>query len=98
MRKGERAVDWWSIPHFAAGVALGMLGLGWITAAFLIVAYEFVEGGLRRVKLQDGGLFEYESWPNIFMDLVIGFAGFALFRLLFPAFRLFDFSGRAAGW
>jgi hypothetical protein len=77
-RKGEAAVDWWTLVHFAAGLVLGLLPIGWLLAAAAVVGYEVLEGGLRRVKTKDGGLFEYESWTNITLDVVIGLAGFAI--------------------
>ena len=77
-RKGEAAIDWWSLPHFAAGLVLGLLPIGWVVATVLIVGYEVVEAGLRRIKTAEGGLFEYESWTNIAVDVVLGLAGFAI--------------------
>jgi hypothetical protein len=84
-RKGEKAIDWWSLPHFAAGLLLGLLPLGWVGAAVAIVGYEVFEAALRRVKTEDGGLFEYESWRNIGFDIVLGLAGFGIMHLaIFP--------------
>jgi hypothetical protein len=77
-RKGETAIDSWSFAHFAAGLALGASPLGYWTALVVVVGYEGLEGVLRRVKVQDGGLFEYESWPNIGADIVLGMLGFAI--------------------
>jgi hypothetical protein len=84
-RKGEKAIDWWSLPHFAAGLLLGLLPLGWLGAAVAVVGYEVFEAGLRRVKTEDGGLFEHESWRNIFLDVVLGLAGFGIMHVaIFP--------------
>ena len=80
-RKGEAALDWWSLVHFASGLVLGLLPIGWLLAGVGIVGYEVVEGGLRRVKTKDGGLFEHESWPNIAIDVVLGLAGFGLMHV-----------------
>lgn len=77
-RKGETAIDSWSFAHFLSGLALGAAPLGWWTALSAIVGYEGFEGLLRRIRLKDGGLFEYESWPNIAADIVLGLAGFAI--------------------
>ena len=84
-RKGEAAIDWWTLVHFSCGCVLGLLPLGWAWAVALIVGYEVVEGGLRRIKVRDDGLFEYESWPNILIDVVVGLAGFSILHLaVFP--------------
>lgn len=84
-RKGEDVLDWWSLVHFASGLLLGLLPIGWGWAFLLIVGYEGLEGGLRRVKTENGGLFEYESWKNIFTDIALGLAGFAIMHLaIFP--------------
>src|SRR5690242_9141105 len=85
-RKGEDAIDAWSFAHFASGVALGLLPFGWVTAVALVVGYEGFEGVLRHIKLQEGGLFEYESWRNIAMDIVLGMAGFAALHLTVARF------------
>ena len=77
-RKGEDALDWWSIPHFASGLALGLLPIDWFVAVALIVGYEVLEAGLRRIKTSEGGLFEYESWTNILVDVLLGLAGFGI--------------------
>lgn len=77
-RKGEAAVDWWSLPHFASGLVLGLLPIGWPLAIVLVLGYEVAEAGLRRIKTAEGGLFEYESWPNIGVDVVLGLAGFGI--------------------
>lgn len=77
-RNGEAAFDWWTTVHFASGVGLGLWPLGWLSGVGLIVGYEGLEGLLRRVKTADGGLFEYESWPNVVVDILIGVAGFAI--------------------
>ena len=77
-RKGEQALDGWSFVHFGAGLALGLAPIGWWTATALVVGYEGLEALLRRIKLEDGGLFEYESWANIAADVVLGLLGFAL--------------------
>ena len=80
-RKGEDAVDWWSLPHFAAGLVLGLLPIGWLLAFVLIVGYEVLEAGLRRIKTADGGLFEYESWRNISVDVFLGLAGYGIMHV-----------------
>jgi hypothetical protein len=85
-RKGEAAVDWWSALHFLGGVLLGLLPIGWLTAVGIVVGYEFVEAGLRRIKTEDGGLFEYESWPNIGVDVVLGLAGFGVVHVALRPF------------
>ena len=85
-RKGEAAIDWWSIPHFASGLVLGLLPMGWGLAAVLIVGYEVLEAGLRRIKTAEGGLFEYESWKNIWVDIILGLAGFGLMHVAVAPF------------
>lgn len=85
-RKGEDALDWWSLPHFATGLILGLLPIGWLLAAGLIVGYEVLEAGLRRIKTEEGGLFEHESYPNIVADVVLGLAGFGIIHLAVAPF------------
>lgn len=90
-RRGESPWDWWTVPHAAAGAALGLLGMGWPWALAVILGFELVEAGLRRVKHEGKGLFEYESWPNIAADVVVAVAAFAVARYLLP------FEGPLAG-
>jgi hypothetical protein len=80
-RKGEDALDWWTLVHFAAGLVLGLLPIGWLWATVIVVGYEVLEGGLRRIKTAEGGLFEYESWTNIAVDIVVGLAGFGVMHV-----------------
>jgi hypothetical protein len=75
-RKGQAPFDIWSWVHLASGVGLGLLAMPWWLALLALVGYEVLEGGLRRVKLEEGGLFEYESWGNIGADLVVGMLGY----------------------
>ena len=77
-RKGEAAFDWWSLVHLAGGLILGLAPIGWLWGIGLVLGYEVVEAGLRRVKTEEGGLFEYESWTNIGADVVIGLLGFGI--------------------
>jgi hypothetical protein len=85
-RKGEAALDWWTLVHFAAGLVLGLLPIGWVWATAIIVGYEVLEAGLRRVKTKEGGLFEHESWPNIAVDVAIGLAGFGVTHVALEPF------------
>jgi hypothetical protein len=91
-RKGEQALDWWSLVHFASGLLLGLLPIGWVLATGGIVGYEGLEAVLRRVKTTEGGLFEYESWRNIFFDIVLGVAGFAIMHVAVEPFIPWWFS------
>ena len=91
--KGEKAVDWWSLPHFASGLLLGLLPVGWPWAFGMVIGYECFEAALRRVKTEDGGLFEYESWRNIFVDVVLGLAGYSIMHA-----AVFPFLPWAGGW
>lgn len=52
----------------------------------IVILYEGLEGVLRRVKLKDGGLFEYESWANIIIDILVAVVGYALAIWLVPDF------------
>ena len=47
-------------------------------ALALIVAYEVFEAALRRVKRHGTGIFAYESWPNIWYDVLFGGVGWLL--------------------
>ena len=85
-RKGEDPFDWWSLAHFAAGLVLGLLPISWPLAVALILGYELVEGGLRHVKTEEGGLFEYESWANIGADVVLGLSGYAIMHVSLAPF------------
>jgi hypothetical protein len=82
-RRGEAALDRWSLVHAASGAALGLLTRSFLLALALLVAYEALEAGLRALKRDPAGkgLFEYESWPNIAADVLVGMAGFAAVRL-----------------
>ena len=80
-RNGEATIDVWSFVHFASGLLMGLLPIGWFLAVLLIVGYEGLEAGLRRIQTKDGGLFEYESWTNIGMDIVLGVAGYGVIHV-----------------
>jgi hypothetical protein len=86
-RRGELPFDKWSLVHVASGAALGLVTGSFLWAFALLVAYEGLEGILRRVRPDPSGrgLFEFESWPNILADILVGMAGFVAVRL---AFRL----------
>lgn len=90
-RKGEAALDWWTIPHVASGVLLALLGVPWLVAFAVLVVYEVIEAGLRRVKRGGAGLFEYESWPNIGTDILVAMVGFALTWLWLPDFGVWAY-------
>lgn len=84
-RPGAASFDRWSLVHIASGVALGFLTASFLLVLALLVAYEAFEGVLRHVKRDEAGrgLFEYESWPNIVADVLVGMAGFVAVRLAF---------------
>jgi hypothetical protein len=79
-RRGEAAIDHWTFAHAAGGGLLAfVLPFGAAVILLLLVAYEVFEAALRRVPGSNGrGLFEYESWPNIFADVVIAFAAWGM--------------------
>ena len=77
-RKGDAPFDSWSPVHVASGAGLALLGASLPVAVGLIVGFEVLEAGLRRIKTAEGGLFEYESWSNITADIILGMAGFAM--------------------
>jgi hypothetical protein len=83
-RPGEPPLDPWSVVHVAAGLALGLVVRDALLAFVLILGYEVLEAGLRRVKRGGKGLFEYESWPNIWYDVLFGVVGW-LFAQGMPA-------------
>ncbi|HEX2066970.1 MAG TPA: hypothetical protein VHI93_09180 [Candidatus Thermoplasmatota archaeon] len=82
-RPGEAPFDRWSLAHVASGAALGLVLSSFLWAFVLLTVYEAAEGALRRVKRDPSGrgLFEYESWPNILADVLVGLAGFVAVRL-----------------
>jgi hypothetical protein len=87
---GEAPFDRWSLVHVGSGIALGLVFADWtgfLIVVALLVGYEALEGILRHIKPDPNGkgLFEYESWPNIIADVLVGLAGFVAIRL---AFRL----------
>jgi hypothetical protein len=86
-RRGEAPFDRWSLVHAASGAALAVVLPSFLWVLALLVAYEALEGVLRHVRPDPNGrgLFEYESWPNIVADVLVGMAGFVAVRL---AFRL----------
>ncbi|MBI2079088.1 MAG: hypothetical protein HYT80_12120 [Euryarchaeota archaeon] len=89
-RKGVKAVDAWSLVHVASGVGLAVVGVGPWLAVGAIVGFELVEGGLRRISVKGGGgLFEYESWPNVVTDVLVGVAGYVAVHAFWPG--LFPF-------
>lgn len=83
--RGEDALDRWTWAHVATGFGLGFLGvkLGWASA--LLIGFEALEGVLRQFKVEEGGLFEYESWKNILADVLVGIAAYAAVRPFVPA-------------
>jgi len=82
VRAGEDPLDAWSLVHVASGLALGLPGWPWWLVLLLLVAFEALEGVMRRIRPGGEGLFEYESWPNVGMDVVVGMAGFAVASLI----------------
>ncbi len=85
-RNGEHPFDRWTWAHVASGLALGALHVPWLWMLIIVILYEGLEGVLRRVKLKDGGLFEYESWANIIIDILVAVVGYALAIWLVPDF------------
>jgi hypothetical protein len=93
-RKGEAALDKWSVVHFISGAALALLQPGFLTAAMVLVGYEAFEMQLRKEPDGDDenaseftkGLLEYESPKNIVADIVVGLAGYALAVLFLRGF------------
>jgi hypothetical protein len=79
-RKGEAAFDSWSWAHLSSGLGLGASGVAALPAAAVLVGFEVFEAGLRRLKVDGTGLFEYESWKNIFTDIAVGLVGYAAVR------------------
>lgn len=88
MRKGEAALDWWTLPHIGSGVVLALLlAEPWLIAALLIL-YELFEGALRRVQTKAGaGVFEHESWPNIVADVLVALVPWLIVWIVFPSYE-----------
>ncbi|MHB8634114.1 MAG: hypothetical protein ACYDBQ_09140 [Thermoplasmatota archaeon] len=63
-------------------MAAGIIFSAWWVPLLLFVGFEVLEAMLRRLPTNGGGLFEYESWPNIVADVVVGMAAFMLWRLV----------------
>ena len=81
-KKGEAAFDSWSWAHVASGAGLALTGVSWGWSLAMLVGFEAFEAALRRIQTKSaGGLFEYESWPNIMADVATGMVGFAAARL-----------------
>lgn len=76
-RPGEAPLDGWSVVHVLGGAAVGLLVRNGLLALAVILAYEVLEAGLRRVRPRgaDKGVFEHESWPNIGYDVLFGLVG-----------------------
>lgn len=84
-RKGSGAIDVWSAVHFVSGIGLGVVGLGPWLAIGAIVGFEVLEAALRGIKgKKGGGLFEYESWPNVVADIVVGALGYLVIHAFWP--------------
>lgn len=84
-KKGQPALDWWTLPHVASGIALALLLAEPWTILALLVLYEAFEAGLRRYKTRSGaGVFEYESWPNIVADVIVAMVPWLILWLFFP--------------
>ena len=88
MRRGRAALDWWTLPHIGSGVVLALLlAEPWVILALLIL-YEAFEGALRRVKTKaGGGVFEYESWPNVIADVIVAMAPWLILWMFFPWYQ-----------
>jgi len=68
----RRYLDWWSIPHLAGGALLGMLDLGGLWVAALVVWWEGVEI-ISRV---------FEHATNRLTDVVLALVGWAAAQLV----------------
>jgi hypothetical protein len=84
-KKGQAALDWWTLPHVGSGIVLAiLLAEAWAILG-LAILYEVLEALLRRIKTRSGaGVFEYESWPNIVADVVVAMVPWLIVRLFFP--------------
>ena len=86
-RKGKKAFDAWSLVHVGAGVGLAVVGMGPWLAIALIFGFEVLEAVLRRIPVKGGGgLFEYESWPNVVADIVVGAGGYLAVHAFWEGF------------
>lgn len=84
--RGYAAFDVWTWVHLASGLALGVLFSSWLLSIGLLVGFEVLEAGLRRLRTKsDRGFFEPESWPNVLVDVLVGAAGVAVVRLAWPS-------------
>lgn len=86
-RRGRAALDWWTLPHVGSGIVLALLLTEpWAILALLIL-YEAFEGALRRVKTKaGGGVFEFESWPNVIADVIVAMVPWLIVWLFFPGY------------
>lgn len=80
--QNRRPVDPWTIVHFAAGLAAGLLGLRFRWAMAAAAGYEVVEQALERTEA--GKEFFETSGPEVLtnsaVDLVVFAGGHALGR------------------
>lgn len=84
--RGEPALDKWSLLHLVTAVGMAVVGTPWAWGLGLIVGFEALEAGFRRVKTNGGrGLFENESWPNVYADILIGCLAFGAAKVWLPS-------------
>lgn len=69
----ERPVlDWWSVPHFVAGMLFGLLGIGAVLVAAIALLWECAELASR--------VYEYPT--NRVVDVVLAISGWAIANLV----------------
>jgi hypothetical protein len=71
------ALDPWSLVHFSAGLALGLMNAPYRTSLLASVGYEIAEQFAERREFGNR-LFQMkgpESLPNVFVDLALFYVG-----------------------
>jgi hypothetical protein len=88
MAAGVSPLDMFSVLHLLSGAALAGWGLRARWSLLIIVGFEVFEALLRLVPVEEGFLFEYESFGNVVADVLIGVLGFVGAELFLRRMRV----------
>lgn len=70
--KERPVVDWWSVPHFVAGMLFGLFGIGGVLVAVIAIVWECVELASH--------VYEYPT--NRVADVVLAISGWTIANLV----------------